>query len=151
MRCSVPVKPIVLVEDDPHHADLIMEALRSTPVANPIVTLSSGAEALAYFFGDPHGEQPRLAERECPCLVILDLRLPDMPGFEVLRRLKGNRVYELLPVMVLTTSADERDIKRGYDLQANAYVTKPVEFQELFHKVSQAGLYWVMVNEPLPA
>jgi CheY-like chemotaxis protein len=141
----------VLVEDDPHHAELIREALGNTRLANPVVTLESGQAALEYFFQQANSERPRFDTLlDCPCLVILDLRLPDMEGLEVLKRLKQNRVFELIPVMILTTSASEGDIKRGFDLQANAYVTKPVEYREFCEKVRQAGVYWVMINEPVP-
>lgn len=150
MTPTVPVRPIVLVEDDPHHAELIMETLGSARLANPIVIVESGRAALEYFFQHASSEQPRFnTPLDCPCLVILDLRLPDMEGLEVLKRLKQNRLFQLVPVMILTTSASERDIKRGFDLQANAYVTKPVEYQEFCEKVRQAGIYWVMINEPV--
>lgn len=151
MTPRVPLRPILLVEDDPHHTDLITEALGTAQLANPVVTVQSGQAALGYFFEGEHHERPRRSDiADCPCLMILDLRLPDMEGLEVLKRLKEHRLYELIPVMILTTSANERDIKRGYDLQANAYVTKPVEFREFFDKVRQAGIYWAMVNEPIP-
>jgi DNA-binding response OmpR family regulator len=141
----------VLVEDDPHHADLITEALGTARLANPIVRLQSGHAALEYFFQSVTCDQPRFDTlHDCPCLIILDLRLPDMEGLDVLKRLKKNRLLELIPVMILSTSANERDIKRGFDLRANAYVTKPVAFQEFCEKVRQAGIYWVMVNEPVP-
>lgn len=151
MTPRVPVRPVVLVEDDPHHAELIRDALEAARLVNPLVTLESGQAALEYFFHQAHSERPRFDRLlDCPCLVILDLRLPDVEGLEVLQRLKQNRLFQLIPVMILTTSAREEDIKRGYDLQANAYVTKPVEFREFCEKVRQAGLYWVMVNEPVP-
>lgn len=147
-----PLKPILLVEDDPHHADLITDALRTAGLQNSVVLAQTGQAALEYFFQGAHyGQAKLLRPSECPCLVILDIRLPDMDGLEVLKRLKQDRVFELIPVMVLTTSANERDIKRGYDLQANAYVTKPVEFQEFLDKVRQAAIYWVRINEPIPA
>lgn len=151
MTPKVPVRPIVLVEDDPHHAELVMEALGAARLANPIITLTSGQAVLEYFFYCGNGERPRFDSLlDCPCLIVLDLRLPDIEGLEVLRRLKQNRLFELIPIMILTTSADERDIRRGFDLHANAYVTKPVEFQEFHEKVRQAGIYWVMINEPVP-
>jgi CheY-like chemotaxis protein len=148
---KVPCKPILLVDDDQHHTELIVEALRSGGLGNPIVSLDCGRAALEYFFDGVNHERARYNSlADCPCLVVLDLRLPDMEGLEVLRRLKHDRTYELIPVMILTTSAVERDIRRGFDLQANAYVTKPVDFHEFFEKVRQAGIYWVMVNEPVP-
>lgn len=147
----VPLKPILLVDDDQHHTELIIEALQAGGLGNPIVTRESGHAALDYFFEGPAHERSRFDNiADCPCLVVLDLKLPDMEGLAVLKRLKQDRVYELMPVMILTTSASERDIKRGYDLQANAYVTKPVEFREFFEKVRQAGIYWIMINEPIP-
>lgn len=151
MTPKVPLKPILLVDDDEHHVELITEALRAGGLGNPILAVQTGQAALDYFFQGPRHGQPRMSNlADCPCLVVLDLRLPDMEGLEVLKRLKQDRVFELIPVMILTTSANERDIKRGYDLQANAYLTKPVEFKEFFEKVRQAGIYWVMINEPIP-
>jgi CheY-like chemotaxis protein len=142
----------VLVEDDPHHAELIIEALGQAGLANPVIRLETGQAALAYFFEGAQWEQARAFAPEArPCLVILDLRLPDLPGLEVLRRLKQDRRLELIPVMVLTTSGEEEDIKRAYDLQANAYVIKPIDYQQFLEKVLEAVRYWVQINEPLPA
>ena len=144
----VPIKPILLVDDDRHHTELICEALQAGGLTNRIVTVETGRAALEFFFHDGCPARPRWSDlRDCPCLVILDLRLPDMDGLEVLRLLKQDRILELIPVMVLTTSANERDIKRGYDLQANAYLTKPVDFQAFFGKVRQAGVFWALHNE----
>jgi CheY-like chemotaxis protein len=151
MTAKGPHRPILLVEDDPYHAELIIEALRAGELENPILSVRTGREALEHFFQSAPYSQPRLHTlAECPCLVILDLRLPDLEGHEVLKRLKQDRIFELIPVLIVTTSADERDVKRGYDLQANGYVTKPVDFQEFFNKVRQAGIYWVKVNESVP-
>jgi two-component system response regulator len=148
-------RPIVLVEDDPHHAELIIEALGQAGLANPVIRLETGQEALAYFFEGARWEQARaLAPEAWPCLVILDLRLPDLGGLEVLRRLKQDRRLELIPVMVLTTSGEEEeeeDIKRAYDVQANAYVIKPIDYQQFLEKVQEAVRYWVQINDPLPA
>jgi len=142
----------VLVEDDPHHADLIIEALGQAGLANPVIRLETGQAALAYLFEGARWEQARaFAPQERPCLVILDLRLPDLPGLEVLRRLKQDRRLELIPVMVLSTSGEEGDVKRAYDLQANAYVIKPIDYQQFLEKVQEAVRYWVQINEPLPA
>lgn len=146
-----PLRVILLVEDDPHHAELITDALRAGGLENPILFMSTGREALEYFFQHASISQPRLHRlADCPCLVILDLRLPDIEGFEVLKRLKQDRVFELIPVLILSTSADERDLKRCYDLRANGYVTKPVDFQEFFEKVRQTGIYWIRLNESVP-
>jgi CheY-like chemotaxis protein len=145
-------RPIVLVEDDPHHAELIIEALGQAGLANPVIRLETGQAAFAYFFEGTGREQARaFAPQDRPCLVILDLRLPDLPGLEVLRRLKQDRRLELIPVMVLTTSGEEGDVKRAYDLQANAYVIKPIDYQQFLEKVLEAVRYWVQINEPLPA
>lgn len=143
-----PLRPILLVEDDPHHAELITEALRVGGLENPILLARTGREALEHFFQGAAYGQPRLHRlAECPCCVILDLRLPDIEGHEILKRLKQDRLFELIPVVVLTTSTDERDIKRAYDLQANGYITKVVDYQEFFEKVRHAGTYWVTVNK----
>jgi two-component system response regulator len=145
-------RPIVLVEDDPHHAELITDALSQAGLANPVIRLETGQAALSHFFEGTRWEQARaLAPQDRPCLVILDLRLPDLPGLEVLRRLKQDRRLELIPVMVLSTSGEEGDVKRAYDLHANAYVIKPIDYQQFLEKVQEAVRYWVQINEPLPA
>lgn len=148
---QITVKPILVVEDDQHHAELIVEALQAGGLTNRVVTVETGEAALNYFFHEGRLERPRWGDlRDCPCLVILDLKLPDMSGLEVLKRLKQDRIFELIPVMILTTSANERDIKRAYDLQTNAYLTKPVDFTQFFEKVRQAGVFWAMLNEQSP-
>lgn len=145
-------RPIILVEDDPHHADLITEALQAGGLQNPLVHLDTGRAALDYFFQGAYHEQPRRRDLEdCPCLVILDIRLLDFDGLAVLKRLKQDRLYELIPVVVLSTSTNSRDLKRAYDLQANAYVTKSADYREFFEKVRATGNYWVTVNQsPIP-
>jgi CheY-like chemotaxis protein len=151
MTPKVSLKPIVLVDDDEHHVELATDALRAGGLANPIIPFNSGEAALDYFFDGANHERARMESlAECPCLVVLDLRLMDIDGLAVLKRLKQDRLLQLVPVMLLTTSADERDIKRGYDLQANAYLTKPVDFHMFIEKVQQAGIFWVLVNEPSP-
>lgn len=151
MTPKVLLKPIVLVDDDEHHVELITDALRAGGLVNPIIALNSGRAALDYFFDGANHERARMESvAGCPCLVVLDLRLMDINGLDVLKRLKQDRLLQLIPVMLLTTSADERDIKRGYDLQANAYLTKPVDFPMFMEKVRQAGIFWVLVNEPSP-
>lgn len=142
------IMPVVLVEDDPHHAELITEALRAGGLQNPLVHVETGLAALDYFFQGAYHEQPRWRDpADCPCLVILDIRLPDLDGLAVLKRLKQDRLYELIPVVIMSTSTNPRDLKRAYDLQANAYVTKSADHREFFEKVRVVGNYWVTVNQ----
>ena len=136
---------IVLVEDNPNDAELILRVFRKHNMANQIVLLCDGAEALNFFF-PPDGSAPGGALR----IVLLDLKLPKVNGIDVLRRLKGDERTRGIPVVVLTSSSEERDIKDAYELGVNSYVTKPIKFDEFAKAVADLGLYWLMLNK-LPA
>ena len=139
---------ILLVEDNPDDQALTLRALKANKIMNEVVVLDDGAEALDYLFcAGPHaGREPVL-----PQVVLLDLKLPKIDGLEVLRRLRADERTRLLPVVILTSSREERDIAGGYRLGANSYVRKPVDFGEFREAVRQLGLYWLLLNEPPPA
>lgn len=139
-------KTILLVEDNPDDVTLTLHAFASNRIANPVVTARDGVEALDYLFATgPHaGRDPRAL----PAVVLLDLKLPRIDGLEVLRRVRGDPRTRLLPVVILTSSNEDRDRIEGYSLGANSYVRKPVDFDEFVRAAGQLGLYWLMLNSP---
>ena len=139
---------ILLDEDNPDDEALTLRAFRKNNVTNDVVVARDGAEALDYLFGT--GAYANRDTRTLPQVVILDLKLPKIDGLEVLRRLRAAPHTKLLPVVILTSSDEERDRLEGYDLGANSYVRKPVDFAEFLDAVRQLGLYWVLLNEPPP-
>jgi CheY-like chemotaxis protein len=138
---------ILLIEDSPADAELIMHALQEAGLAAPVRVLTDGEEALDYLF-----RRGRNAERpgEPPRLVLLDIKLPKVDGLEVLRQLKSEPATRPIPVVMLTSSKVERDVTAAYRLGANGYVQKPMEFDRLRDVVGQLGRYWLVVNEPVP-
>jgi two-component system response regulator len=139
---------ILLVEDNPDDVDLTLRAFSRGRIANEIVVVSDGAEALDYLFATG-GHAHRYADA-LPSLVLLDLHLPKVEGLEVLRRLRSDERTRRLPVVVLTSSREEGDIVRSYDLGANSYVRKPVDFEQFVGAAAQLGLYWLVLNERAP-
>jgi two-component system, response regulator len=139
-------KNILLVEDNPDDEALTLRALRKHNIINEVVVARDGAEALDYLFavGAWSGRDPRAM----PQLVLLDLKLPKIDGLEVLRRIRADERTRLLPVVILTSSNEEKDRIGGYGLGANSYVRKPVNFDEFIEAVRQLGLYWLVLNEP---
>ena len=150
MGDSVADQVILLVEDNPDDEALTLRALKKNQILNEVVVARDGAEALQFLFCE--GAYANRNPDEMPQLILLDLKLPKMDGFEVLRRVRANPRTRLLPVVILTTSNEERDRIAGYDLGANSYVRKPVEFGEFVHAVKHLGLYWLLLNQnaPLP-
>lgn len=136
---------IVLVEDSPQDRELALRALRRSNLANPVVTLTDGEQALDYFFG---ADADTAAIRRRTSLVLLDLKLPRVDGLEVLRRLKSDAVTRSIPVAVLTSSAEERDRLASYDIGANSYVVKPIDFRQFVSAVAELGVYWCVLNMP---
>lgn len=140
---------ILLVEDNPADEYLILRGLRKTNVANRIEVARDGQEALDFIFC-----QGPFAERSgeaLPAFVLLDLNLPKISGLEVLERLRGDERTRRLPVVILTSSDEERDRLRGYDLYANSFVRKPLDFGEFAAAVARLGVYWLATNEPPPS
>jgi two-component system response regulator len=140
---------ILLVEDNPDDEALTLRAFRKNNITNDVVVARDGAEALDYLFGT--GAYESSGPAAPPQLVILDLKLPKIDGLEVLRRLRAAPQTKLLPVVILTSSNEERDRLESYGLGANSYVRKPVDFAQFVDAVRQLGLYWLLLNERPPA
>jgi two-component system response regulator len=135
---------ILLVEDNADDEALTMRALKKNNISNQIVITRDGVEALDFLFGTgPYAGH----ETEVPQLILLDLKLPKLDGFEVLKRLRADPRTRLIPVVILTSSKEQQDIVQGYGLGANSYVRKPVDFQQFIESVRQLGLYWLVINE----
>ena len=141
-------KAILLVEDNPDDIALTIRAFRKSNIMNEIVQAHDGSEALDYLFGA--GQYAGRDLSIMPTLILLDLKMPKVDGLEVLRQLRANELTRLLPVVILTTSKEDQDIIDGYALGANSYVRKPVDFNQFVEAVRQLGLYWFVLNEPLP-
>ena len=135
---------ILLVEDNPDDVELTLRALNTHKLANRVKVVSDGVEALAYLLPDDPGLMP---PDGFPKVVLLDLKLPRVDGLEVLRRLKSSARTRDIPVVVLTSSREESDMVRSYDLGANSYIVKPVDFEQFMHAVSELGLYWLLLNQ----
>jgi CheY-like chemotaxis protein len=141
-------KTILLVEDNSNDEFLTLRALKKYNVANDVVVAHDGVEALDYLFcTGPHANRDI---RDLPIVVLLDLKLPKVDGLEVLRRVRNDERTRLLPVVILTSSNEERDVIGGYKLGTNSYVQKPVDFTAFVDAVGQLGLYWMMLNQPVP-
>ena len=138
---QLPVS-IVLVEDNADDADLTLHALRKAKLANDVQVLRDGAEALDFLFG------PGVGDTQQPRVILLDLKLPKVSGLEVLQRLKADARTKGIPVVVLTSSREDRDIAEAYKLGANSYIVKPVGFEGFSQAVSNLGLYWLVLNTP---
>jgi two-component system response regulator len=132
---------VLLVEDNPDDVELTLRALKRARVVNPVRVARDGAEAIEILFGD--GPRPAL-----PRVVLLDLKLPRVNGLEVLERIRREESTRTLPVVVLTSSREEPDVRRAYELGANSYIVKPVEFEKFVAAVGEVGLYWLILNQP---
>lgn len=141
-------KVILLVEDNEDDEVLALRALTRNHILNRVVVARDGAEALDYLFATgPHASRD---PEEVPALVLLDLKLPKISGLDVLRRLRGDKQTQYLPVVILTSSKEEQDLVSGYSLGANSYIRKPVDFAQFSEAVLQIGLYWLVLNELPP-
>ena len=134
--------PILLVEDNRDDVDLTLRAFKGNNITNEVIVASDGVEALEYLFGTEGAAAKRL-----PSIVLLDLNLPRVNGLEVLQRIRADERTRLLPVVILTSSTEERDLVEGYKLGANSYVRKPVDFIEFTQAARQLGLYWLLLNQ----
>ncbi len=139
---------IMLVEDNPDDEALTVRALRKNKIVNEVVVARDGVEALDYLFGE--GIHAGRNTADVPQVVLLDLKLPKLDGLGVLRRLRADDRTKLLPVVILTSSNEDQDRINGYDLGANSYVRKPVDFDQFVMAAAQLGLYWLVLNEPPP-
>jgi two-component system, response regulator len=141
-------KTILLVEDNPSDIALTKRALEKARIANRLVVTEDGQEALDYLFGSGVHAGRDISQQ--PMLTLLDLRLPKIEGLEVLRRIRGDASTRRIPVVILTSSNEEQDLARSYDLGINSYIRKPVDFNQFAQAVEQLGLYWLVLNEPPP-
>ncbi|MCB1309747.1 MAG: response regulator, partial [Leptospiraceae bacterium] len=137
---------ILLVEDNDDDLDLTMRALRKANVSNHIEAVRDGQEALDFLFGEGDYAHRNIANQ--PRVVLLDLKLPKIDGLEVLRILKQNELTRTIPVVILTSSREDRDISTAYDLGVNSYIVKPVNFESFSTAVAELGLYWLLLNQP---
>lgn len=133
--------PILLVEDNPQDLDLTLRAFKRRNLANPVQVARNGQEALDFIPRWEAGETP-------PLVVLLDLKLPRVDGLEVLRQLRATPVSATLPVVVLTSSSEDRDVQTAYQLHANSYIVKPVDFNKFMEVAAQIELYWCLINHP---
>jgi two-component system response regulator len=137
---------ILLVEDNPTDAELTMRALKRKNLINKLVWVKDGAEALDFIFAK--GMYSKRNMNDLPKLILLDLRMPKVDGLEVLHEIKANEKTKRIPVVILTSSKEDRDIVESYKLGVNSYVSKPVEFDEFIDAVSTMGFYWILINKP---
>lgn len=138
------VNEILLVEDNPDDVELALHALKRNNILNPIVVARDGQEALDYlFYSGRYGD----SRHEKPALILLDLKLPKVDGIEVLRKIKSASVLKKVPVVILTSSKEEKDLVESYDLGVNSYIRKPVDFDQFVETVRYIGYYWLLLNE----
>jgi CheY-like chemotaxis protein len=142
-----PLKRILLAEDNEHDVELTMAALGEHNLANEVVVVRDGAEALDYLL-----HQGKFASHGngLPVVVMLDLKMPKVDGLEVLRRMRADTELKHIPVVMITSSREEQDLIRSYELGVNAYVVKPVDFQQFVASIKQIGFFWAIINEPPP-
>ena len=140
---NTSIRPILLVEDNPMDLDLTLQALEGSGVANPIVACRDGEEALEYM---RNHRSP--GDLQVPIVVLLDLRLPKVDGIEVLRQARSDPVWRQVPIVVMTTSRENRDIEAAYGLGVNSYIVKPVDFLTFTEVVKSIKVYWLLTNEP---
>ncbi|AUT71528.1 MULTISPECIES: response regulator [Paraburkholderia] len=141
------LRPILLVEDNVNDIELTLIALEKTRLANPVVSIRDGAEALDYL-----RREGQYADRkdENPAVILLDKKLPKIDGHEVLKHVRADDKLKRIPVVMLTSSREEKDLLRSYDLGVNAYVVKPVEFDDFMGAINDLGMFWAVLNEPPP-
>jgi len=141
-------KTILLIEDNPSDIELTRRALEKSHVANQLVVVQDGREALDYLFGS--GAHSGRDLSALPGVTLLDLKLPSVPGLEVLQAIRADPRTRRMPVVILTSSKQERDVATGYDLGVNSYIQKPVDFARFVDAIRQLGLYWLLLNESPP-
>jgi two-component system, response regulator len=141
-------KVILLVEDNPDDVELTLRALKQNNILNKVIIARDGEEALDYLMGT--GMHADRNVKDLPVVTLLDLKLPKIDGLAVLKRIRENEITRLLPVVILTSSIEEKDLVDGYQLGANSYIRKPVDFQEFIEAVRLLGLYWLIWNKPAP-
>jgi CheY-like chemotaxis protein len=141
------LRPILLAEDNPNDVELTLSALHSLNLANEIIVVNDGAQALDFLQRrNSFSERPPVP----PAVILLDLKMPRVDGLEALRQIRADPQLKTLPIVILTSSREENDLVKGYQLGANAYVVKPVDFEQFITAVSQLGVFWALINEPPP-
>jgi CheY-like chemotaxis protein len=141
-------KIILLVEDNPDDITLTLRALKKNSILNEVVVAKDGVEALDYLFGT--GIYAGRDTSVMPVVTLLDLKLPKIDGFEVLKRVRSNERTKLIPIVILTSSKEDDDLINGYSLGANSYIRKPVDYEQFTEAIRELGLYWILINEPPP-
>jgi len=142
-----PLKRILLAEDNPHDVELTLTALEEHNLANEVVVVRDGAEALDYL---RHRGQYSEHVHGLPVVVMLDLKMPKVDGLEVLKQMREDPILKHIPVVMVTSSREEQDLVRSYQLGVNAYVVKPVDFGQFVESIKQVGFFWAIINEPPP-
>jgi CheY-like chemotaxis protein len=142
------LRPILLAEDNPNDVELTLTALHSLKLANEVCVVNDGAQVMEFL-----QRVNKFAGRTSPqpAVLLLDLKMPKVDGLEVLRRIRADANLRTLPIVILTSSREETDLVKGYDLGANGYVVKPVDFDHFISAVSQIGIFWALINEPPPS
>jgi two-component system response regulator len=146
MMTNINEVDILLVEDNPNDADLIVRAFKKQNLANSIFTVFDGAQALDFIFC--RGDYLKRNISQPPKVILLDIKLPKMNGLEVLREIKKDKATRKIPVVIVSSSREDPDIKAAYALGANSYVVKPVDFESFVEVMSRLGLYWLLINHP---
>lgn len=141
------IKRILLAEDNPKDVELTLAALEDHHLANEVFVVNDGVEALDYLH---RRGKFKMRASENPAVILLDLKMPKVDGLEVLRSIKSEDKLKAIPVVILTSSREEQDLVKSYDLGVNAYVVKPVDFQDFIAAVKQLGVFWALINEPPP-
>ena len=142
------IRPILLAEDNPNDVELTLTALHSLNLANEIIVVNDGAQVMDFLLRR-NGFTGRSAT--LPAVILLDLKMPRVDGLEALRQIRADAELKTLPIVILTSSREENDLVKGYQLGANGYVVKPVDFDQFISAVSQLGVFWALINEPPPA
>lgn len=137
---------ILLIEDNPYEAELAIRSLKKSNLSNNLHHIDDGADALDFIF--ERGKYESTGTKAQPKLILLDIKLPKVDGIEILRQLKANEKTKAIPVVILTSSKENQDIKACYDLGANSYIVKPVDFDSFSKAVAELGMYWMLLNNP---
>jgi len=145
--CEIDALDILIVEDNPNDAELIIRALKKNNLANRLIVVEDGEQALDFIFC--RGKYAARKSSAVPKVVFLDLKLPKIHGLEVLKRIKSDEATRHIPVVVVTSSREDPDIRTAYTLGANSYVVKPVDFEAFIKAMSETGMYWLLINQPL--
>lgn len=143
----IELRTILFAEDNPKDVELTLEAMANNNLANQVIVVKDGVDALEYL---QYKGKYKLRKKGNPCVILLDIKMPRMDGIEVLRRIRSDAVLKRIPVVILTSSREERDLIDTYDLGVNAYVVKPVDFRQFIVAVKQIGSFWAVINELPP-